>query len=764
MMTGLMGLGGGFASAAPEVQTWPTDAAGAHGGSAAAAVSGWYATSETAGDRVEIRDVRGDLQREITRAEILPLLNWMTLDGSGDGPTALAWSRSGRSLFIAVHDDENGPGGGGGSDAVLRYDTATDQLGVFALVDLGDVTAEHIHPALLHHAGRLYVGGDPGEIEVHRAERNDTSSFAPLATVDLGAPVRGLAADRALGLLYAATDTGLWRSPLSAVPPVFEAVGPVVDARAIAHTGHFGGFATTGLYVLDQGGARVLHVPDVQAAGFLSYDPADYLTPGEPWHDLAATACGRLLAAGDAGASIISDTSDHRLGFEAWVEDEFAQVVTFAKGLVSPDGEPAGWVIDADVTQGGSLFHPATPDGAAWVVLALLMNDHLYSDSEARDTVREILTRHAGLAGDGIVPARSADGIYQHWIDPTTGNVKPGWPDEYATLSTMKIVLAADRARRFYPGDAGIVAAADGIIDGVTNWSSYIQPGTDALYFRAAPGGGPTGGAAGGFHEGIIFIEQAAEFGGATGPLDRWLNRGLWPTASFVNSMPVTTNQPGGHLAAFVSLYSWLVQEPFRASPSWGEHIAHLLGSNSAWTDDRASRYMTVFSAGTTKPEWGGYNADSLSNHPGDITTFPSLMAFCADGSTAPAVAAYHAYRFGARQPFRSGASILFRRSEVDPGYQPNAAGLPDVVLGGLGLSELIRPGAVDAVLSTGYGESGCLADLAPPAGVLDLADIGAFVDAFVMQGPAADVAAPFGVLDLADVNAFVASFVAGCP
>ncbi len=85
-------------------------------------------------------------------------------------------------------------------------------------------------------------------------------------------------------------------------------------------------------------------------------------------------------------------------------------------------------------------------------------------------------------------------------------------------------------------------------------------------------------------------------------------------------------------------------------------------------------------------------------------------------------------------------------------------------MLGGLGLSELIRPGAVDAVLSTGYGESGCLADLAPPAGVLDLADIGAFVDAFVMQGPAADVAAPFGVLDLADVNAFVASFVAGCP
>lgn len=765
MTAGLLALGGGMVQAAPETAPWPTSTAGTHGGCAAAAVSGWYATSESAGDRVEIRDIRGELRREITRDEMAPLLNWMTLDSSGDGPSALAWSRSGRSLFIAVHDDESGPGGGGGSDAVLRYDTVLGTLGVFALVDLGDETVSPAHDAaLLHHAGRLYIGGSTGVVEVHRAERNDTSSFLPLATVDLGAPVRGLAADRALGLLYAATDTMLWRSPLSAVPPVFEEVGPLLNTRAIAHSGHYGGFSTTGLYAIDDGGNRVLHIPDVQAAGLLPYSPATYLNTAETWHDLASTACGRLLAAGDTGSVIVSDSTDNRPGFEAWLEDEFAQVVVFAKGLVSPEGEPSGWVIDADVATGAALYHPASPDGAAWVVLALLMNDHLYGDPEARGLVREILSRYAGLAGDGINPVRSADGIYHHWIDPATGGVKPGWPDELATLSTMKIVLAADRARRFYPTDPVVVAAADAIIGGVTNWSSYIQPGTDALYFRADPGGGPTGGPSGAFHEGIIFVEQAAEFGGASESFDRWITRGLWPTASYVGTMPVTTNQPGVHLAAFVSLYSWLVQDPFRESPQWGEHIGHLLGSNSAWTDDRAPRYMTVFSAGTTKTEWGGYNADSLSDHPGDITTFPSLMAFCADGTTAPAVSAYHAFRYGARQGFRGGASILYRRSEIDPGYAPNTAGLPDVVLGGLGLAELIRPGAVDAVLAAGYGETRCVADLAPPAGVLDLSDISVFVNAFISQGSAADLVEPFGVLDLADVNAFVASFAAGCP
>jgi hypothetical protein len=59
---------------------------------------------------------------------------------------------------------------------------------------------------------------------------------------------------------------------------------------------------------------------------------------------------------------------------------------------------------------------------------------------------------------------------------------------------------------------------------------------------------------------------------------------------------------------------------------------------------------------------------------------------------------------------------------------------------------------------------SDCPADLAPPAGVLDLADINAFTAGFIASDPVSDLAAPFGVWDLADVNAFVASFIAGCP
>ena len=57
-----------------------------------------------------------------------------------------------------------------------------------------------------------------------------------------------------------------------------------------------------------------------------------------------------------------------------------------------------------------------------------------------------------------------------------------------------------------------------------------------------------------------------------------------------------------------------------------------------------------------------------------------------------------------------------------------------------------------------------CVADLAEPGGILDLADISAFISSFVSRESAADLALPTGVFDLNDISAFVGSFVGGCP
>ncbi|USN98612.1 MAG: hypothetical protein H6810_10630 [Phycisphaeraceae bacterium] len=56
-----------------------------------------------------------------------------------------------------------------------------------------------------------------------------------------------------------------------------------------------------------------------------------------------------------------------------------------------------------------------------------------------------------------------------------------------------------------------------------------------------------------------------------------------------------------------------------------------------------------------------------------------------------------------------------------------------------------------------------CIADLAPPFGLLDLDDVTGFVSAFLVQDPLADLAEPIGLFDLSDVLAFVSAFLDGC-
>lgn len=56
-----------------------------------------------------------------------------------------------------------------------------------------------------------------------------------------------------------------------------------------------------------------------------------------------------------------------------------------------------------------------------------------------------------------------------------------------------------------------------------------------------------------------------------------------------------------------------------------------------------------------------------------------------------------------------------------------------------------------------------CLADLAEPFGLLDLADVNAFAQAFLASDMLADLDGN-GLLDLSDVNLFVSAFLAGCP
>jgi agmatine/peptidylarginine deiminase len=113
--------------------------------------------------------------------------------------------------------------------------------------------------------------------------------------------------------------------------------------------------------------------------------------------------------------------------------------------------------------------------------------------------------------------------------------------------------------------------------------------------------------------------------------------------------------------------------------------------------------------------------------------------------------------------------------------FQPQLTGLPDT---GSALWTVPNTATTEGVLrvlvrdadgNTGSddtdelfvinGDPACNpADIASPFGVLDLADVQAFIAAFTTADLLADLAPPQGVLDLADVQAFIAAFVGGCP
>lgn len=111
------------------------------------------------------------------------------------------------------------------------------------------------------------------------------------------------------------------------------------------------------------------------------------------------------------------------------------------------------------------------------------------------------------------------------------------------------------------------------------------------------------------------------------------------------------------------------------------------------------------------------------------------------------------------------GDGVYGRAGWYDEGYDDEAGavltrdlnqdGMPDAVL--------VYPRTTSVRVNQCSPPAPCPADLAPPAGVLDLADIAAFVGGFISGDPIADLN-PDGVFDLADITAFIASFNAGCP
>ena len=138
------------------------------------------------------------------------------------------------------------------------------------------------------------------------------------------------------------------------------------------------------------------------------------------------------------------------------------------------------------------------------------------------------------------------------------------------------------------------------------------------------------------------------------------------------------------------------------------------------------------------------------------------------DGETAASVR--FGIGFGDGEPRRyerritggTGAASFSDRVMLGPGiyeYVFRAASSVGAGSGNPGQSEASYGVTIEVI-----GRPCSFADFAEPYFQLDLADIEAYIQAYIGPDPIVDYVAPYGVVDLAEIVAFVQAFQAGCP
>jgi hypothetical protein len=659
---------------------------------AAAQYAGHYAVA--AGD-IEITAIDESVVDTIAAAEMDALL-------AGAGINGITFTASGRQLFISAN--------GTGSDSVLAYNAGTGALRNFVTgLSLASGTEKL---GIAHFKGELFVGTASGEIRRYDARLDDAAGSyngsISFSGGDTGQPVRGIAVDIQDEMLYVASPNTLYR--LNPVTSSLSPIASLAGIEGISFGRTYGSNGQGGLILLQDAGAErtllLVSTAALQAGGSVS--PSPYFSTGSGIPDIAATACGRLLAAGGT-ACMLSDVNDSRMGFMEWVADEFDQNIRFAKTLCWQDGGLTGMVQNTVVKNGNNRGSVASPDAAYWVVCQLIMSDEVNGDPEARGLVREIVKRYAALDVN-------SDGQWYHWYDSITGDRTWGdvEPDGKTSIfSTMKACHMAIRAMTYYPNDTEIVNAANTLLGRLRNQRDYIREfGTQK---SPADDLGPVPDS---IQKGIFspYIETHlfSELMAATEPmcenayLDYWRYRDTHTYNYTLPDEPIVRNNAAG----FWRMYDQATIRHCRESTEWTQEFRNFYALFAGWTDDHAPEHLTAFSAGqvpdTSKPDPSttyAYSADKYTYHPGTVNSFGTVIGFGLHGDTVPVVGAYFAYRDGRRQLMEGSATItdpnLLTRISYDyPTWILNNLSPTDHQYAGYALGELLSPGSVNRAIA----------------------------------------------------------------
>ncbi len=349
--------------------------------------------------------------------------------------------------------------------------------------------------------------------------------------------------------------------------------------------------------------------------------------------------------------------------------------------------QPTGLVRDSVVLNGNS-FHPATPDAAGFALLALSALNHVDKLPDAEQRIVDVLSAYAGHTA-GVVPDRSADGHFVHFMNVNNGTYASGWDHSYTPIGTALLVAGAQFARNSFPDNPTIASLSDELTHSV-NFNNAVRS-DGRIYLDMGKAGGGTGGTLTTWNEFMLVESLAlreADNSHALAAKHKWLDTDFIPKKSYAG-IPTLTDNVNNFAPAF-----WVQQMHFFNGDFRGSADFETFFRNQQLVDQAFSGNVLPFGLGeefryglTAGVSPQGYNADSISNHPNNVFS-PEAVAAWGDMDT---LLQFYATQVApSTDPrYKYGMTLV---SQTEPSWIPSDAGLVDHTFLLFGLVESLDP------------------------------------------------------------------------
>jgi hypothetical protein len=346
---------------------------------------------------------------------------------------------------------------------------------------------------------------------------------------------------------------------------------------------------------------------------------------------------------------------------------------------------PSGLVRDSLVLSGSS-FHPATPDAAGFALLALSALDHLDKLPDAEQRVETILSAYAGQR-PGVVPERSADGHFIHFMNINSGGpAGGGWDASYSPISTALLVAGAEFARNHFSDNPTIASLTQQLNDSV-DFNAALHPTLNGrIFLNMTKAGGGAGGSVRPFNEFMLVHSLALREENNSRALAAkhlWQDTDFLPKRTFQGIETITDNT-----SVFASGF-WVQQMhffngDFRHTPEFEAYFVNQQLADRLYSSQNlGEEFRYGLTAGVIP---NGYHADRIFDHPQNVFSPEAVVAW-GDLETM--------LEFVAEQPPSSDPRYrygLVRESALQPSWIPSDAGLVDHLFLLFGLVESLDP------------------------------------------------------------------------